>query len=157
MQIKSISKFILTSPKKLREVAFLVKGFSALEAINRLPFVKKDAAGVLQKALTTAVANARQKGFSDSALSIKEIQINEGPRMKRFRAGSRGRAKPYKKRMSHIRIILEVLEVKSIEKSQGDMAKDDAGSKNVAKEQTDKKSVKMNLGSLLGSRFKKKK
>ena len=37
---------------------------------------------------------------------FKEIQIGEGPRLKRWRAGAHGRAKPFKKRMSHIRVVL---------------------------------------------------
>ena len=39
-------------------------------------------------------------------VTFKSIEINEGPRMKRFRPGSKGRANPYKRRMSHIKIVL---------------------------------------------------
>lgn len=155
MQIKSIEKFILTSPKKLREVSFLIKKFSALNAIERLPFIKKDAALVLQKALKTAVANARQAGLNDKELVIKEIQINEGPRMKRFRAGSRGRAKPYKRRMSHIRVVLEGTEVKAPEKKESDLPKAENSSEETKK--VEKKTSKLSFGSLFNRKAKKQK
>ena len=99
-------KFVLTSPKKLREVAYLVKNFKPREAVEKLPFIGKKAGETLRKVIETAIANARQKEVSEDSLSIKEVQIMEGPRLKRFRAGARGRAKPYKKRMSHIRVVL---------------------------------------------------
>lgn len=117
-EVKSINKFILTSPKKIREVAFLIKKMSPIEALSKLPFINKKAAGLLLKSLKTAVANARNLGLSESSLTIKEIQINEGPRLKRFRAGSRGRAKPYKRRMSHIRIVLQGTKEEVIKKDE---------------------------------------
>jgi hypothetical protein len=73
----------------------------------------------------TAIANAKQKDVNPSDLVFKEIQINEGPRLKRYRAGARGRAKPYKKRMSHIRIVLVVKEKEAV-----------AGKEEVSKKET---------------------
>ncbi len=107
MQVKSTAKFVLVSPKKLRQVVYLIKNFSAVSAVERLPFVGKKAAEPIKKVLATAIANAKQMGLNTQNLVVKEIQINEGPRLKRFRAGSRGRAKPYRRRMSHIRVVLE--------------------------------------------------
>ncbi len=106
MDITAIQKHIISSPKKLREVTFLIKKFSPQVAVDRLPFTGKRAALELKKVVMTAIANAKQVGLNPDDLMFKEIQINEGPRLKRFRAGSRGRAKPYKKKMSHIRIVL---------------------------------------------------
>jgi len=59
---------------------------------------------IYQKAIKTALANAKVKGVDN--LVFKTIEINEGPAMKRFMAGTRGRAKPYEKRMSHIKVVL---------------------------------------------------
>ena len=106
MDIIATQKFVLASPKKLREVVALIKKLSPSEAVERLPFAGKRSAKSLEKVVRSAVANARQRGLNEETLSFKEIQINEGPRLKRFRAGARGRAKPYKKRMSHIRVVL---------------------------------------------------
>lgn len=99
-------KFIRTTPRKLRLVADMVKKLKPQEAVAILPHVRKRAAGPLAKALMVVIANAKQKGFSDDQLAIKEIQIGEGPMLKRGRPVSRGRWHPYKKRMSHIRIVL---------------------------------------------------
>lgn len=112
MEIKSVQKFVRMSPRKLRLVADLVRGLSPQEAIDVLPFSKKRAAGPISKVIKTAIANAKQIGVNVGDLEFKEIQINEGPRLKRWRAGARGRAKPYKKRMSHIRVVLEAREPK---------------------------------------------
>jgi len=60
----------------------------------------------LVKALQTALANAKQAGMDSEKVFFKKIEINESMKMRRFRAGTRGRVKPYKKRMSHIKIVL---------------------------------------------------
>src|SRR3989344_8451803 len=106
MEYKATQKFVLSSPKKLREVVALIKKLSPLAAVERLPFAGKRAAKPLEKVVKTAIANAKQKEVNVETLIFKEIQIGEGPRLKRFRAGARGRAKPYKRRMSHIRVAL---------------------------------------------------
>jgi len=84
----------------------LVTNLIPKDAVERLPFIGKHAAEPLRKVIIAALANAKQKGIDEKSLVFKEIQINEGPRLKRFRAGARGRAKPYKRRMSHIRVVL---------------------------------------------------
>ena len=106
MEVRSIQKYSIGSPRKMREVVYLIKNLTPVVAIDRLPFTGKKAAIVLRKVILTAVANAKQQGVNPDELIFKEIQINEGPRLKRFQAGARGRAKPYKKRMSHIRVVL---------------------------------------------------
>lgn len=107
MEVKTTQKFIRTSPRKLREVVALVRGLTPQEAVEILPHVGKRAATPLLKAIKTALANTGKEG-AGKTLVFKEIQINEGPRLKRWRAGAKGNPKPYKKRMSHIRIILTV-------------------------------------------------
>ena len=107
MEIKATQKFILISPKKMRPVADLVRGLSPLKAVEVLPHVEKKGAEPLRKVLLTAIANAKVLGFLESSLTLKEIQINEGPRLKRGRPVARGRWHPYKRRMSHIRVVLE--------------------------------------------------
>lgn len=112
MDVISVQKYLITSPRKLREVASLIKGLSPQDAVEQLPFIGKRGATPLRKAILTAIANAKQKGVDTSTIVFKEIQVTEGPRLKRFRAGARGRAKPYKRRMSHIRVVLTTKEVK---------------------------------------------
>jgi large subunit ribosomal protein L22 len=113
MDFKATQKFVVTTPRKLREVVALVKDMSPKDAVERLPYVQKRAAEPLRKVIKTAIANAKQADINVEDLTLKEIQIGEGPRLKRWRAGARGRAKPYAKRMSHIRVILEAKEKKT--------------------------------------------
>jgi len=77
-----------------------------LKALDVLEIIPKAAAKDLGKALKVVLANAKQQGLDISKLTFKKIEINESMKMRRFRAGTRGRAKPYKKRMSHIKIVL---------------------------------------------------
>lgn len=106
MEFKSVQKYVITSPKKLREVAVLLKKLKPEDAVNKLPFLQKRAAEPLLKVIKTAIAQAGQKGITSDKLIFKEVQINEGPRLKRGRPVSRGRWHPYKRRMSHIRVVL---------------------------------------------------
>lgn len=106
MDIVSIQKNILMSPKKLRFVARATKKLSPVEAVEMLPHISRRAAGPLVKVIKSALANAQEKGVNAEDLEFKEIQVNEGPRLKRGRSVSRGVLHPYKKRMSHIRVVL---------------------------------------------------
>lgn len=104
MEIIANQKFIHISPRKLRLVADAIRKMDPNRALERLHFTNKAAAKPLASAIKTVITNARQIGMEN--LSFKTIEINEGPKMRRFRAGSRGRVKPYKRRMSHIKIVL---------------------------------------------------
>lgn len=124
MEITSIQKFIHTSPRKLRLVTDMVRKMEPDKALETLRFTQKAAAKELSAAIVTALANAKQKGLEK--VNFEKIEINEGPKMRRFRAGTRGRVKPYKRRMAHIKIVLsdelkvesQVTKVKSQDKKQ---------------------------------------
>jgi large subunit ribosomal protein L22 len=102
----STQKYFLGSPRKLRAVAALVKKMKPVDAVAKLPFAERRAAGDLSKVIKSALANAKNQGESDVNLVFKEIQIGEGPRLKRGKAASRGRWHQFKRRMSHIRVVL---------------------------------------------------
>jgi large subunit ribosomal protein L22 len=104
MEAIAIQKFIHSTPRKLRLVADMVRKSEPNKALEILHFTNKVAATDLAKAIETALANSKQKGMD--GVYFKAIEINEGPKMRRFRAGSKGRVRPYKRRMAHIRIIL---------------------------------------------------
>lgn len=88
-------------------IADLVRGKRVEEALQLLQFCPRRGAGQLLKLLKSAVANADQRGGADvDRLYVRAIQVNEGPRMKRWRARSRGMAQPVLKRMSHLRVEL---------------------------------------------------
>jgi large subunit ribosomal protein L22 len=106
---KATQKYLIGSPRKLRAVVALIKKFKPVEAINKLPFASRRAADDLSKVIKSAVANAKAQGVSETDLIFKEIQIGEGPRLKRGKAASRGRWHPFKRRMSHIRVVLTTI------------------------------------------------
>jgi large subunit ribosomal protein L22 len=106
MEYKSTQKYLIMSPRKIRLVVELVKKMKPSEAVEKLAFVQKRAAESLGKVIKSALANAKNQGVSETDLVFKEIQIGEGPRLKRGRAASRGRWHQFKRRMSHIRVVL---------------------------------------------------
>lgn len=105
-QYKATQKYLLESPRKLRLVVEVIKKMKPTDAVEKLPFLRKRAAGNLAKVIKSAIASAKIAGIADTDLIFKEIQIGEGPRLKRGRAASRGMWHPYKKRMAHIRVVL---------------------------------------------------
>lgn len=97
------------SPRKLRLVADMVRGKSASEVLEALVFMNKEAARPVEKVIKTAVANAKVKGANPADLVISNIEISEGPRLKRFRPVSRGQAHGYVRAMSHIKVTVQTV------------------------------------------------
>jgi len=114
-QFIATQKYLIMSPRKIRLVAALVRKMKPTEAIEKLPFVQKRAGEPLMKVVKNAIASARNAGVADTDLVFKEIQIGEGPRLKRGQAASRGRWHAFKHRMAHIRVVLTTkTEVKKV-------------------------------------------
>ena len=108
MEVKAEAKYIRTSPRKVRLVVETIKNLSPQRALDYLKFINKRAAKPLSKLIQSAIANAKNNfGLKPEDLKFKEIQVGEGPTLKRWRAISRGRAHPIMKRASHIKIILK--------------------------------------------------
>ena len=113
MLIKAESKFIRTSPRKIRLVANLVRNMSLNEALTTLTHLRKRASTPLLKTLKQAVANAvNNLNLPKDSLKIQSIEINEGSTYKRWNPVSRGRAHSILKRTSHIKVILKSQEEK---------------------------------------------
>jgi len=106
MEITTIQKNIHTSPRKLRLVASLVRNMKPGKALQTLQFTQKAAALPLAKAIKTVLANAKQQNLETESLNFKKLEINEGIRMRRFRAQAKSRTNPYKKRTSQFKIVL---------------------------------------------------
>jgi large subunit ribosomal protein L22 len=105
-EFKATQKYLLMSPRKVRLVVGVIKKMKPAEAVEKLPFVQKRAGIEVSKVIKSAIASAKNAGISDTDLVFKEIQVGEGPRLKRGRAASRGMWHPFKRRMSHIRVVL---------------------------------------------------
>lgn len=108
MEAKAVAKYIRMSPRKVRRVADLIRGKNVGEALNILHYTPKAATTPLEKTLRSAVANMLNIEGSSKVdpddLYVKEIRIDEGVTLRRFRAASMGRAVRIRKRTSHITI-----------------------------------------------------
>jgi len=99
------------APRKARLVADLIRGLPVNAALRALDRSDKRAASLLGKVVRSAVANAEQDGNVDpNHLVVSEARVDEGPLLGgfvRWKAGSRGRAMPIRKRTSHMYIALQ--------------------------------------------------
>lgn len=114
MEVRAIAKSVKMSPRKVRLVADAIRQLSITEAFQVLEASQKRSGGPLMKTLQSAVANAVSNNNLDAEnLMIASIMVNEGQALKRFHPSSRGRVHPYKKRSSHITIVLKEKAVKA--------------------------------------------
>lgn len=114
MEYIAIAKNIKISPRKARLVAEGVKKNNLKSAVASLTVMNKRAAGPIKKAIDSAISNAVNNFKAQKeSLTIKDIIVTEGMRMKRYHFAARGRVRPYKKRTSHIRVVLSDGLVKS--------------------------------------------
>ncbi len=104
--MKAFLKNHRQTPRKTRLVANLIRGKSVERARDILRFTDKKSAFAIAGLLQSAVANAEHAGKDASALFVKEIRVDEGLKMKRWRPRERGRAAPFRRRTSHISLIL---------------------------------------------------
>ena len=109
MEIISKSNNIRQSPKKLRKVADCVRGLNVNRALSSLKHMDEKGAEIIEKTLSSAIANAVSNEEFDkdmNSVMIKTITVDEGQPLKRFRARAQGRASKIKKRTSHLKIII---------------------------------------------------
>ena len=107
MEVKAVSKYVRISPFKVRKLRGAIKGKPVEAGLNALKFMPQKAAGIVEKTLRSAIANADQNPDMDvDALVIQNLIVDQGPVLKRFRARARGRGVRILKRTSHITIIL---------------------------------------------------
>lgn len=107
MEARAIAKNVKIAPRKARLVIDLVRGKDVIEADIILSNLNKEAARLIRKVLTSAVANAENNlGLDKENLFVSEAYINEGITLKRMKFSSRGHVDPIKKRTSHITIVV---------------------------------------------------
>lgn len=115
MKVHAIAKSVRMSPRKVRLVADAIRQLSIEQAFIVLEATQNRASGPLAKTLQSAVANATTNNNLDrDNLIIDSILVNEGQALKRFHPSSRGRVHPYKKKSSHITIVLKEKAVKKV-------------------------------------------
>lgn len=107
MEVRAKTTSLSISPQKLRLVIDQVRGMGARQAVTVLEYMPKKGAEMVQKTLLSAIANAENNhDLNPDELYVKTIMADEGPRLKRMKAGARGRYKPRVRRLSHLTIIL---------------------------------------------------
>lgn len=113
METKSYFINLPVSPKKARFYLPAIKKLKPAESLEFLMYENTDASEILYKAIKSAISSARQiLKVEDNLLDFKLLSVEQGQKLKRYRPGSRGNAKPINRRMSHIKIILEAKNVK---------------------------------------------
>jgi large subunit ribosomal protein L22 len=107
MEARAILRYARVTPRKGRRVIDLVRGKDVGEALTILKFLPQHASFLIEKVLRSAIANARQKNIGDvDDLIVSAAYVDQGPALKRFKAGPMGRAMKRKKYMSHITMVL---------------------------------------------------
>jgi large subunit ribosomal protein L22 len=106
---RAITKYLIVSPYKIRPVADLVRRKSYTEAIALLENMPHKGARLIRKTVVSAASNAlnRDKKLAEDMLYIKEITVDEGPRMRRVWFRARGRADMLLKRICHITVVVD--------------------------------------------------
>ena len=108
MKVTAKLKYLRIAPRKVRLLAGLVRRKKAEEALVLLGFSLKRGSEPLKKLIKSAIANAKNNfQLDEKSLLISELRIDEGPKLKRWRARARGRAAPIQKKTSHISVVLE--------------------------------------------------
>ena len=108
MEAKAIAKYVRMSPIKLKPVVDLVRGKDLNEALTILMFSPGMGAEIVEKGVMAAAANAENNhDMNPDNLYVAEVYVHQGPTMKRWRAGSQGRASIILKRSSHVGVTLK--------------------------------------------------
>lgn len=116
METKAYFVNLPVSPKKARFYLPAIKKLKPAESLEFLMYENTDASEILYKAIKSAISSARQiLKVEDNLLNFKLLSVEQGQKLKRYKPGSRGNAKPINRRMSHVKIILEAKTTKKVE------------------------------------------
>jgi large subunit ribosomal protein L22 len=110
MDGRAVARFVRGSPRRARQVADLIRGKPVEEAYAILDFTAKAAVRPIRETLRSAVHNVLDRDESRRIrvedLVVKRVTVDEGPRLKRFRPMSMGRAYRIRKRSNHVTVVV---------------------------------------------------
>jgi large subunit ribosomal protein L22 len=109
MEVQALTRNTRMSPKKVREVTRQIQGHKVPDAVDLLALIPRKSARLVLKTLKSAIANAENNpkvNLTADQLVVYRALVENGPVLRRFKAGPRGSAMPRRKKMSHIRIVL---------------------------------------------------
>ena len=105
--VRASARYGRVAPRKARLVADQVRGLTVPQARTLLEFSARGASRDIAKLIASAAANAENNHeLVAEDLQIAEINVDEGPTLKRWRARARGRASRIEKRTSHVSVAL---------------------------------------------------
>lgn len=108
MSVNASAKSVRMSPRKVGVVAALVRGRTVADALTILEHVPRRASTPVRKVIESARANAENNhNYKPDTLQITHISVTPGPRLKRYRPASHGRALPFQRKTSHIFVQVE--------------------------------------------------
>jgi large subunit ribosomal protein L22 len=108
MSAKAVARYVRIAPRKARLVIDLIRGKSVEEALAILKFTPRAASPIIEKVLSSAIANAEHNHNMDSSrLYVKKAYVDEGPTLKRYMPRAMGRASRINKRTSHITVVVD--------------------------------------------------
>ena len=110
-EARAVARTIRTSPQKLNDVATMIRGKKASQALAELEFSQRRIAGTVKKTLESAIANAENNHDLDvDSLIVAEAYVGKSITMKRFRVRGRGRSSRILKPFSHLTIVVREVE-----------------------------------------------
>jgi large subunit ribosomal protein L22 len=117
MESRALTRYIGSSPRKMRLVVDLIRNRKVDEALAILKYTNKNAAKVVEKTLLSAYSNLVRKidtgRINKDEVIVKRAYVNEGPSLKRMLPAPQGRAFRIQKRSSHLTLVVEHIEKKS--------------------------------------------
>jgi large subunit ribosomal protein L22 len=110
LEAKAVARWVRIAPRKMRLVVNMVRGEAVRSAVNRLHYSNKRASEPVSKTVRSALANLMVKDeaakLDPSDIYIKEIWVDEGPILRRWRPRAMGRASRIRKRLSHLTVVV---------------------------------------------------
>lgn len=120
MQFVAKARYVRISHFKMRPLADVVRGKNVAYALNWLSTCALKKAVPIQKLIQSAAANAKSlQNLDSNELVVKEIRVDQGPMFRYFKPGAMGRANIYRKRLSHVSVVVEPVMSKENRGSKG--------------------------------------
>jgi len=113
MEAEARARDIGYPPRKVRQIADLIRGKNVEEALEILKFTERAAAVPMSKTVKSAMHNMVNKrgGTVEAAdMVIKSVLVDDGKTLYRIRPRAQGRAYRIRKRSSHIKVVVTLAE-----------------------------------------------
>lgn len=108
MEVSATTRYAGVSPQKVRLLLQHLPGRSVQEAVNLLQFMPSPHGKLVAKIVKSAAANAENNYALDpDSLYVKRAVANDSRRLRRFRPAARGRVHSYRRRTSHITVVVD--------------------------------------------------